>query len=216
MKEWIAICLAVFLILSGLTVFGQRTSGVALSIQQLTEQIQAQIEKIKLAREQAEIQMSVARIRIAQQLERAEEDLLRQVEQLQRLQENLADQLVQTEVTAERLKNDVAVQLRNTALQVADQIKTTNDLITRLGAFKDSFDDKPSSTCDPLKDPNCPGTSGSNSNPLWSNPAGASSSPPQMPTPPPTPPASEEPTLLPPAPEPSMSPPSPAPPTGST
>jgi hypothetical protein len=215
MKQLIAICLAFFLVFSGLTVFGQSTSGFGLSIQQLTEQIQAQIERIRLAREQAETQMSVARLRIAQQLERAEEDLLRQVEQLQRLQENLADQLVQTEVTAERLKNDVAVQLRNTALQIADQIKMTNDLISRLGVLKDSFDDKPAPACDPLKDPTCPRPSGSNSDPLWSNPAGASSSPPLIPQPSPPPPAPEEPTL-PPAPEPSLSPPSPAPSTGST
>jgi TolA-binding protein len=219
MKELIAICLALVVVLSGLTAFGQTASGFDLTIQQLTEQIQAQIERIKLAREQADAQMSLARIRIAQQLTRAEEDLTRQVEQLEQLQEQLAQQVIQTDETAERLKNDIGVQLRNAVSQVAAQIKLTNELIVRLETLRDTVDDNPSAGSDPGQS--------------WATPAGASTSPPviQQPSPPPAtvPPTVEQPTPQPdpappmsepppplPAPEPSASPPSPAPATGST
>lgn len=214
MKQLIAICLTVVLVSAGLPALAQTSSGFGLSIQQLTEQVQAQIEKIRLAREQSEIQMSLARIRIAQQLERAEGELARQVEQMARLQGQLAEQLFQTEITAESLKNDIAVQLRIAASQIAQQIELTNDLIARLGILKDTVDDNPSAPCDPLTDPNCAPRQGAGAGQWWSSPAGASYSPPVVLTPSST--LTIEPQTPVVTPEPPMTPSVPAPSPGST
>ena len=69
------------------------TIGVGSTISQMKQDLQTQIERIKkAARDRKHPQMTLARIRIAEQLRRSEEDLTRQIESLERFREQMADQ----------------------------------------------------------------------------------------------------------------------------
>lgn len=104
----------------------------------LREQIERQIEIIKEAREKADTSMSLAAIRVAEQLIRSEEELAAQVEMLDRLREQLRDQVDVAEETMAGMKKDWAQMLSQAAAQIDAQIKQTNSVIDRMRQIRES------------------------------------------------------------------------------
>lgn len=104
----------------------------------LREQIERQIEIIKEAREKADTSMSLAAIRVAEQLIRSEEELAAQVEMLDRLREQLRDQVDVAQEAMAGMKQDWAQMLSQAAAQIDAQIKQTNSVIDRMRQIRES------------------------------------------------------------------------------
>ena len=165
------------------------TAGVDMRIKQLQDSLENQIERLKLAREQAGTRMSLARIRVAEELRRSEEDLQVQVEALARLREQLSEQGARSSEAVEQLKNDWSQRLGSAFSMIETQLAQTNDLINRMESLRQNFDPDTQASSDigigPLTITTAPST-------------------PDLPQPSPTAPAPV--TVQPPAPDPSPEP----------
>jgi len=142
MKRFIIFCLVFALSSISLPEAQSASSSSNLEAQilLLREKVSLQVEKVRRSREQADDQMALARIRIADQLSRAEESLLVQIELLDRLREQLHEQVTETDSTIEQLKSDRSLVLDKAIIEVEEQIGQTNSLIEQTRILKDSFD----------------------------------------------------------------------------
>ncbi len=110
----------------------QSAPDLLTQINNLKTSIEAQIERIKASRNSTDNQLSLARLRIGEQIRQSEEDLAIQMEQLQRLRDQLQDQKSQADQTVSRMQNDLST-ISTTALSnIADQLSQTNDLLNRM------------------------------------------------------------------------------------
>lgn len=165
------------------------TAGVDMRIKQLQDSLENQIERLKLAREQAGTTMSLARIRVAEELRRSEEDLQVQVEALARFREQLSEQGASSSDAVEKLKNDWSQRLGSAFSSIETQLAQTNDLIKQLESLRQNFD------------PDTAATSDIGAGPLTITTSPATPSPAQ-PTPASTPPVTVQPAVPEPSPEP--------------
>ncbi|MEI7450299.1 MAG: hypothetical protein WCJ75_11810 [Desulfomonile sp.] len=137
MKKLVLPCLIPLIFLAAtLKVTAADINGFDSTIRILQEQVSRQIERIKAAREKANSQMSLAGIRIAEQLKRSSDDLAVQIEVMERLREKLQETTSETDQKI-NLWKEQSGQLLGTALSdIATQISQTNDLIQRLETVK--------------------------------------------------------------------------------
>lgn len=142
MKRLIIFCLVFALSSVSLPVANSAStaSAVEAKILLLKEKISQQVEKVRYSREQADGQMALARIRVANQLSQAEENLLLQIEVLDRFREQLRDQVTETNAAIEQLKTDRVLVLDKAIMDVEEQVRQTNDLIEQTRILKESFE----------------------------------------------------------------------------
>lgn len=152
MKTLIAAILAAFLLfVPNVHTFAADVVGFDSTIRLLQEQITLQLERIRVAREKADNQMSLARIRIDEQLRRSGEDLAVQIEALERLREQLGEKTRQTEQNISLWKEESAHLFSGALTDIASQINQTNELIGRLNTIRNQVG------------PDCPGNQSTNS-----------------------------------------------------
>lgn len=154
MKHRFAICffLAALIVPAIIPDFCQAVDLEA-KITVLREQVERQIELIKEAREKADASMTVAAIRVAEQLIRSEEELAAQVEMLERLREQLRDQIDVAQEAMAGMKKDWRQMLSQAAAQIEAQIKQTNSAIDRMKHIRESVGDDPEGNCCPKTTP---------------------------------------------------------------
>jgi uncharacterized phage infection (PIP) family protein YhgE len=109
-------------------------------IKELQSTLENQIERLKDARERAGTRMDLAKIRVAEELRRSQEDLQIQVESLSRLREQLSEQRSLSNQALEQAKNDWAQRLESAFASIESQLAQTNQLINRMETLKQSFD----------------------------------------------------------------------------
>ncbi|MGO9569224.1 MAG: hypothetical protein ACLP5H_16945 [Desulfomonilaceae bacterium] len=119
------------------------TTGMDSTISQMKQDLQTQVERIRRARETASTQMTLARIRIAEQLRRSEEDLSRQIESLERFREQMADQKGQTDQAVVLMQKDWKQFIQQAFSDLDSQLRDTNSLITQMETLRDRFDVEP-------------------------------------------------------------------------
>ncbi|MGC8907278.1 MAG: hypothetical protein ACP5M0_07525 [Desulfomonilaceae bacterium] len=124
------------------------------TIQILQEQINRQIERIQAARQKADSQMTLARTRVAQQLDVAQKDLAVQVEKLQQLRAQLQDRSAETEAKIAYWQTQGSALISKTLSDVSRQINETTQLMQKLDQLKTQVD------C------NCPNQGGSPRSPI--------------------------------------------------
>lgn len=126
--------LTAWLILIASTAAAQ-TSGPAFldaTLSRVRTQLEAQIERIKRAREVADARITLAGIRVEEQLQRAEEDLTVQNERLKLLQEQVLGQLKEADEAFLAFRNDWRPALIQAVRSIRSQISSTSGLITQL------------------------------------------------------------------------------------
>ena len=128
------------------------TIGIDSTISQMKQDLQIQVERIRRARETASSEMTLARIRIAEQLRRSEEDLSRQIESLERFREQMADQKGETDQAVVRMQKDWKQFIQQAFSDLDSQLRETNGLITQMEALRDRFDVDPDELPLPTKE----------------------------------------------------------------
>jgi hypothetical protein len=119
------------------------TIGIDSTIGQMKQDLQTQVERIRRARETASTQMTLARIRIAEQLRRSEEDLSRQIDSLERFREQMADQKGETDQAVAQMQRDWKQFIQQAFSDLDSQLRETNSLITQMETLRDRFDVDP-------------------------------------------------------------------------
>jgi hypothetical protein len=117
--------------------------GIDSTISQMKQDLQIQVERIRRARETASSEMTLARIRIAEQLRRSEEDLIRQIESLERFREQMADQKGETDQAVAQIQRDWKQFIQQAFSDLDSQLRETNSLITQMESLRDRFDVDP-------------------------------------------------------------------------
>jgi DNA anti-recombination protein RmuC len=117
------------------------TSSLGGRLWQIKELVASQIERVKMAREEAENHMTLARLRVAEQLRISEERLAMQLEKLQEYEEILKEQLDESgaAITAARADWDSLVD--SVASELQTQIAATNKLIEELRRIRGHVND---------------------------------------------------------------------------
>jgi|GEM_PF-1252798 len=130
MKKLLPACI----ILIATTAAAQTSTSALLeaTLVRVRTQLEAQIERIKRAREVADARINLAGIRAEQQLLKAEEDLTVQNERLKILQEQVIDQLKDADQSYLAFKNELRPALTQAVRNIRSQITVTNNLITQL------------------------------------------------------------------------------------
>lgn len=118
-------------------------------ISQMKDDLQVQVERIRRARDTADSQMTLARLRVAEQLRRSEEDLSRQIESLERYREQLADQRGENGQAVSEMHQDWNQFIDNAASNLHLQLQETNGLIAQMQSLRDKFDVDPSALTQP-------------------------------------------------------------------
>jgi len=113
-----------------------QTVSIAAMLHQLESQLQSQLEKIKYARETADRSTQLAKIRIAQELRRAEAEMERQIEILERLKEQIQDQTGDSSSSFSEIGNDWNKTLQSALSGLAQQILATGTLLSRMESFR--------------------------------------------------------------------------------
>ncbi|MBI5248121.1 MAG: hypothetical protein HY912_01390 [Desulfomonile tiedjei] len=101
-------------------------------IRQTQQKIDAQIERIRQARELADSEMALAKIRIGEQLRKSQEDLARQTENLERLREKLAEQKSETSASVSDIRNNWSEMIDKAFSDVESGIQDANSLINKM------------------------------------------------------------------------------------
>jgi hypothetical protein len=115
-------------------------AGMNYRIQQLKGKIDVQIERIKRAGEKSDTQMSLARIRLAEQLRRSEDDLYRQEAALKRFQEQLADQATEVNSAMTGYRKDLKSPIKNALADVEAQLQKTSALMAQMETTQNELD----------------------------------------------------------------------------
>lgn len=109
-------------------------------IELIKDQIESQIERIKRAREEAEAKMTLARLRVAEQLRMSEENLALQVEKLNRFEETLRDQITEDAAAMARAKQQRIKMMKAIAADVRSQINGASELMKRMRRIRKQVD----------------------------------------------------------------------------
>ncbi len=133
-------------ILSSSNVSGQSFAASDLKIDAIKQTLEVQLERIRNAREQADTQMSLAKMRIAERLRLSSEELTRQLEILERLREQLSAGSGDSQQSIDQFQSDWKSLLEAAFAEINSQVAQTNSLITQMEALKDSFEASSAST----------------------------------------------------------------------
>ena len=112
------------------------TIGIDSTISQMKQDLQIQVERIRRAHETASSEMTLARIRIAEQLRRSEEDLSRQIESLERFREQMADQKGETDQAVVRMQKDWKQFIQQAFSDLDSQLRKPTALSRRWKPFE--------------------------------------------------------------------------------
>jgi hypothetical protein len=115
-------------------------------IDSIKQTLELQLERIRNARENAQNQMSLAKMRIAERLRLSSDELTRQLEVLQRLQEQLGYGSGGSQQTIDQFRTDLAQLLATASAEINSQVSQTNDLIRQMETLRDSFDSSSATT----------------------------------------------------------------------
>jgi hypothetical protein len=99
---------------------------------ELKRKAEAQIERVKAARERADARITLSKIRSSVQSRRAQEDLIRQVEMLDRIREVMQDQMMESVQSGNPPSSEAMSQLSIAMAQLDAQIAQTRVLINQL------------------------------------------------------------------------------------
>jgi len=124
----------------------QTTSDALTRINSLKTAIDTQIERIKTTRDSSDGQISLARLRVGEQIRKSQEDLSVQMELLQRLREQLEEQKAQAEQSVARMNNDLSTLSTTAFSAIEEQISKTNDLIGRMEKIRQEVSGESSTT----------------------------------------------------------------------
>lgn len=153
MKTILLLCLILAAIATASTAAqASGTTGIDSTISQMKQDLQIQVERIRRARETASSEMTLARIRIAEQLRRSEEDLSRQIESLERFREQIADRKGETDQAVVRMQKDWKQFIQQAFSDLDSQLRETNSLITQMETLRDRFDVDPDELPLPTKE----------------------------------------------------------------
>ena len=100
-------------------------------------QIEAQIERVKRAREDANTLAELAGYRIENQLRIAQEQLQAQLEQLELYQEQLGGNVDQSQADLHKLQQQLAETLAGARERIRSEIARTSEVISRLKRMRD-------------------------------------------------------------------------------
>lgn len=128
-KALLAAFIAIFTVL---TAQASEILSIEAKLEQISVDIEVQMERMQWAQETAEARMSVADARVEEQLRIAEEDLAAQVEKLEMLRDQLKDQISEAERAIESIKQDWKVTMVEMYEKIRSQIADANDLLQRL------------------------------------------------------------------------------------
>ena len=142
MRKSLSICL-VLIVTAALssTSYAVDFTAADLKIQAIKQTLEVQLERIRSARENADNQMSLARIRIAERLRLSAEDLSRQAEILERLREQISEGSGDSQQVVNQLATDWPQLLSAAFAEINSQISQTNSLMAQMESLRDSFDD---------------------------------------------------------------------------
>jgi len=124
----------------------QTSSDALTRINSLKTAIDTQIERIKTTRDSTDDQISLARLRVGEQIRKSQEDLAVQMEVLQRLREQLEEQKSQAEQSVARMNNDLSTLSTTAFSAIEEQISKTNDLIGRMEKIRQEVSGESSTT----------------------------------------------------------------------
>jgi hypothetical protein len=156
MIKLLAACLTLIpCVLIGSSVSASNFTAADLKIDAIKQTLEVQLERIRNAREKADTQMSLAKMRIAERLRLSSEELTKQLEILDRLREQLSAGSGESQQAINQFKTDWAGLLETAFAEINSQVGQTNSLISQMEALRDSFDDSPVST-PPLSDSQTP------------------------------------------------------------
>jgi len=122
---------------------GTDLSSLDTTLRVLQEQTARQIERIQSVRQRADSQVTVARVRMEEQLKRAMEELAVQTEVLERLQEQLQDKTKETDEKLASWREQATSAITNTLAEISVQMGQTTDLMRRLEQLKSQASDCP-------------------------------------------------------------------------
>jgi hypothetical protein len=114
-------------------------------IRQLRGSIEVQIERMKSAREKSDTEMDLARIRLAEQLRRSEDDLYRQVAALERFHEQLANQVTEVKSAVSGYQKNWKSPMEQALAEIEAQVQNTNALMAQMEAARNNLDSRPQS-----------------------------------------------------------------------
>ena len=147
MIKLLAACLTLIpFVLIGSSVSASNFTAADLKIDAIKQTLEVQLERIRNAREKADTQMSLAKIRIAERLRLSSEELTRQLEVLDRLREQLSAGSGESQQAIDQFKTNWGGLLETAFSEINSQVAQTNSLISQMEALRDSFDDSPVST----------------------------------------------------------------------
>jgi guanyl-specific ribonuclease Sa len=125
--------------LGAFTAQAQQTLDALTQIDKLKTTIEVQIERIKSTRDLTDSKLSLARLRIGEQIERSEQDLGLQMEQLERLKEQLQEQQMLADKAVNVMKTDV-LSISTTALgNIDEQLKQTINLLEQMKKIREEI-----------------------------------------------------------------------------
>ena len=118
-------------------------------LSQMKEDLQVQVERIRRAQDTADSHMTLARLRIAEQLRRSEDDLTGQIERLERFREQLADERGVNEQGVPVMQQDWQQFVSTATSDLHLQLQKTNGLIAQMQSLRDRFDVDPNGLIQP-------------------------------------------------------------------
>lgn len=130
MKKLLTACL--LLIASAAAAQTSGPASLDAILTRVRTQLEAQIERVKRAREVADARVTLAGVRVEEQLQRAEEDLTVQNERLRLLQEQLLDQLKDADQAYLAFRNEWRPAMTQAVRNIRSQISATNSLIAQI------------------------------------------------------------------------------------
>lgn len=138
------VLVSVFLCLTfGMNGWAADAPGIDGRIQLLKENVESQVEKIKLLREKSDAEMGLTRSRLTDQLNRNQEILLRQVEILERLRDQLNDKVTETEEASQNFQTSVKRSMSRSFAEINTQIRDTNVMLQQMEMVKEKVGDEP-------------------------------------------------------------------------
>lgn len=137
----ILLIFATVLAVPGLVLAGSGTRQNT-AVHRLELEIQTQLERIRYAKEAGSAAMTLARLRVAEQLSRAEQELERNLANLERLKESLANHVSSLEASCGESPGEESKGVISSALsRLQAQIRETDALISRMEAFRNDVEE---------------------------------------------------------------------------
>lgn len=115
---------------------GQTVSSYDMGLTTLKEKIATQIERIKATRESADNQISVAKVRVEEQMVRSEEQLALQLESLEQLKEQLRTKSSEADLSIKRMTTDLSSFSGSALKDIEEQIVQTNLMLEKIRGIR--------------------------------------------------------------------------------